>query len=148
MIRLLALLISLFATVALAEPVSVQLSLPSGLTAGKVPVSANLSALGDAKVSVAVDPGNGLEVKEVTLDKDGKGELELLGVSPATLVTLKVAQGGRNYAQTLRYQNQTSLNFVMDNVLSRRAGPLPLIPWAIGIIILGLLAIRGSGRMI
>ena len=57
--RLLSLLAMLLTPLALAaDPVQVNVSFPSGLTAGKVPVTATgTGLLPGAKVSVAVDPG-------------------------------------------------------------------------------------------
>ena len=141
--RLLGLFLVLGLGVALAEPVSVRLELPNGLMAGKVPVSAAVSGIEGAKVSVAVDPGNGLATREVTLDS-GKGELELEGVSPAALVTVKVEQGGKNYAETQAYRDQRALEFVMSEPRSRASLQYPLLLWAGLIVVLGLIALRGK----
>jgi hypothetical protein len=146
--RLLALIAVLFSAVALAaEPVSVTVNFPAGLTAGKVPVTATgTGLLPDARISVAVDPGSGLEVQEVTLDKDNRGELELLGVSQAAIVTVKVHQAGRNYALTKFYGNQQTLTFTMDDERSRAALPSPLILWGLAMLVLGAMAIRGQQK--
>ncbi|NJK46791.1 MAG: hypothetical protein HC933_23315 [Pleurocapsa sp. SU_196_0] len=140
--RFLVVLLSACLGVAFAEPVSVTLEFPQGLSVGKVPVMANLSGLEGARVSVAVDPGNGYQVAEVQL-QDGKGELVLDGVSSSALVTVKVRRSGGNYASSQVYKDGAPLEFVMEDVRSRAAAPWPLLPWAIGMVILGLLAIRG-----
>jgi hypothetical protein len=140
--RFLVVLLTACFGVAFAEPVSVTLEFPQGLSVGKVPVTANLSGLEGARVSVAVDPGNGYKVAEVEL-QDGKGELELQGLSDNSLVTVKVRRGGGNYASSQVYREGTPLEFVMEDVRSRAAAPWPLLPWAIGMVLLGLLAIRG-----
>ncbi len=146
--RLLSLLAVLLTPLALAaDPVQVNVSFPAGLTAGKVPVTATgTGLLPDAKVSVAVDPGNGLEVKEVLLDKSGKGELELLGVSNSAIVTVKVHQAGSNYAQTEFYASRPSIAFNMTDVRSRQTNYYPLLLWGAGILLLGGLAIRGTQK--
>jgi hypothetical protein len=145
--RLFALLAVLLSAVALAEPVTVNVAFPAGLTAGKVPVQATGSGLlPDARISVAVDPGNGLEVKEVTLDKDGRGELELLGVSPSAIVTVKVHQAGRNYALTEFYGGRQNLTFTMEEERSRAALPSPLILWGLAALVIGMMAIRGQQK--
>jgi hypothetical protein len=132
--------------VAMAEPVSVRVEFPEGLSAGKVPVSANVTGVQNVEVKVAVDPGNGFAVSEATL-KEGRGELELEGVSRAALVTVKVEVGGANYASTQAYNNQTSLEFVMNEPRSRTSNVVPLIGWAIGIVVLGLIALRGASAV-
>jgi len=146
--RLLSLLAMLLTPLALAaDPVQVNVSFPAGLTAGKVPVSATgTGLLPDAKISVAVDPGNGLEVKEVLLDKDGKGALELQGVSTSAIVTVKVNQAGGNYAQTEFYAQRPSIAFTMTSERSRQTNYYPLLLWGAGILVLGAMAIRGSQK--
>ena len=146
--RLLSLLTMLLTPLALAaDPVQVNVSFPAGLTAGKVPVTANgTGLLPDAKISVAVDPGNGLEVKEVLLDKTGRGELELLGVSKSAIVTVKVHQAGSNYAQTEFYAERPSIAFNMTDVRSRQTNYYPLVLWGAGILLLGAMAIRGTQK--
>lgn len=146
--RFLSLLAMLLTPLALAaDPVQVNVSFPAGLTAGKVPVTATSTGLlPDAKVSVAVDPGNGLEVKEVMLDKDGRGELELRGVSTSAIVTVKVHQVGRNYAQTEFYAQRPSIQFTMTSERSRQTNYYPLLLWGAGILVLGGIAIRGQSK--
>ena len=146
--RLLSLLATLLTPLALAaDPVQVNVAFPSGLTAGKVPVSATgTGLLPDAKVSVAVDPGNGLEVKEVLLDKAGNGELELQGVSTSAIVTVKVHQAGGNYAQTEFYAQRSTIAFNMADVRSRQTNYYPLLLWGAGILVLGAMAVRGSQK--
>lgn len=146
--RLLTLLVMLLTPLALAaDPVQVSVSFPAGLTAGKVPVTAiGTGLLPDAKVSVAVDPGNGLEVKEVLLDKDGRGELELIGAAQTAIVTVKVNQAGRNYAQTEFYAQRPTIAFAMGSERSRETNYYPLLLWGAGILLLGSMAIRGSQK--
>ena len=146
--RFLTVVVTLLIPLALAaDPVQVSVSFPAGLTAGKVPVTATgTGLLADAKVSVAVDPGNGLEVKEVLLDKSGNGELELTGVSKSAIVTVKVNQAGSNYAQTEFYGQRPSIAFNMTEVRSRQTNYYPLLLWGAGILVLGAMAIRGSQK--
>jgi hypothetical protein len=144
--RLLAMVLVVGLGVALAEPVSVRVDFPEGLGAGKVPVAANVTGVQNAEVKVAVDPGNGYPVSEAMLE-NGRGELELQGLSRAALVTVKVEVGGTNYASTQAYDNQTSLEFVMNEPRSRTSNVVPLIGWAIGIVVLGLLALRGASAV-
>ena len=142
--RFLILVLTLLLGSALAEPVSVQLELPAGLKAGDVPVTASVAGLEGAKLSVAVDPGDGLAAREVALDNGYKGVLKLDGISEAAQVTVKLRQGGRNFAATQLYTGQNQLTFVMEEPRSRVSAPYSLLPWLGLIVVLGFLAIRGA----